>query len=456
MLRRFAVFFGVMATVQATAMAQWDSGSDGTDGAFNPAASLEVDLGMAASLCDCDGDTQVDDECGWDCPSPVAGLGVYDRERWAVVFKYSTIDVPAGVIVTFKNHPSGAPVVWLSQGNVTINGIVNLDGQTALATDAAQTRREGGPGGWAGGQPGHSGMALLRSTGHGPGATNYEGVVGSCADAGAPASHVALAGGVLVNSALSKIYDNQLPYASPLHGGSGGGTSSNIASEGGGGGGGAILIACGEDDLPGMEVLSLGTGTVVRALGGSGATGGEFGGGGGSGGTIRLRAEQLSVAAGSALDVRSGLRTSGCDNNRDANGRVRIEFDVATNGLPTFTGETALYVPQFVNVASPLFPPIEPMLRIVSIDGVAAPDDPLAGILTTDLAIDDLSAVVVAIEAENLPAGNHDVQVRVTPARGGITTATATLTESGGVWSGSTTVTFAQGRSEVQLRWPVP
>ncbi|MBK8093158.1 MAG: hypothetical protein IPK32_14525 [Verrucomicrobiaceae bacterium] len=96
------------------AHAQLTIPSDGSDGAFAPAANVEIDLGLATTAL-------------WNTPG--SGNGVYDAEKWAVVFKYSSVNIPAGVKVTFKNHPTYAPVVWLVQGNVTIAGELSLKGK---------------------------------------------------------------------------------------------------------------------------------------------------------------------------------------------------------------------------------------------------------------------------------------------------------------------------------------
>ncbi len=94
---------GALTLLTPLLFGTFDSGSDGSDGVFNPQTSVVIDLRDAATAT-------------WDTPSPVAGHGVYDASQWAVVFKYTTVDIPAGVVVGFTNHASGAPVVWLASG----------------------------------------------------------------------------------------------------------------------------------------------------------------------------------------------------------------------------------------------------------------------------------------------------------------------------------------------------
>lgn len=230
--------------------ADFNSGSDGSDGEFNPTSNIEIDLDLAATGT-------------WDTPSPVPGQGVYDPQQWAVVFKYSTINIPAGVTVTFKNHRSGAPVVWLAQGDVTITGIVSLDGENGYQTGEQPRYSEPGPGGFSG--------AMLRNAGgFGPrGANGTNGTYPS---------------------------DNQ--NLLPLIGGSGGGTS-NPYLAGGGAGGGAILIASSEL----IEVIANGK---ISAIGGQSQLYGA-----GSGGAIRLVAP--TIQGSGQLITNSG--------------RVRIEAD---------------------------------------------------------------------------------------------------------------------------------
>ena len=99
--RSLSVVSVLVLLLPCTASADFDSGSDGSDGAFNPKFKTVIDLSLAATA-------------PWDTPSPVPVQGVYDPDDWAVVFKYTTIDIPVGVTVSFTNHPSGAPAIWRS------------------------------------------------------------------------------------------------------------------------------------------------------------------------------------------------------------------------------------------------------------------------------------------------------------------------------------------------------
>jgi hypothetical protein len=110
--------------------------ADGSDGALNLTANTVIDLFQAVTG-------------QWDANNAAnAGKGIYDSNKWAVVFKYSSVNIAGGATVTFKNHASRAPVVWLVNGNVTINGTVSLDGQ---AGQNSVNLPEPGPGGFRGG-----------------------------------------------------------------------------------------------------------------------------------------------------------------------------------------------------------------------------------------------------------------------------------------------------------------
>ncbi len=170
------------ALVCAGANAQVNSGSDGSDGAFNPTATNTV-INMA------------------DHPT-----GIY---------QFTAVNIPAYVTVTFIPNANNTPVYWLVQNGVTINGSVSVSGQSV---SGSQTQGGlGGPGGYRGGD-GQNGNSLS-TAGQGPGGGSAGGGQGTYN------------------------YDNT--FLIPLLGGSGGGGGNYgvIQPSGGSGGGGAILIA---------------------------------------------------------------------------------------------------------------------------------------------------------------------------------------------------------------------
>lgn len=192
--------------------------------------------------------------------------------------------------------------------------------------------------------------------------------------------------------------------------------------------------------------ITLSAGSLITAGGGAGAV---LVGGGGSGGAIRLIANTIN--GGGALRAYGGLgqyQNSNYNGGNGAVGRIRVEaidIGLTDGGNPPWTSSSA---------PGDVFPPANaPMLRVVSIDSSAAPADPLGGILTSDLSIENSGEATVNIEATNIPAGTT-VNVRAVPARGSVITATSTPLADigGGVLQATAQVTFPPGRSEVQLR----
>jgi len=404
----------------APAWGQFDSGSDGSDGAFSLQADTVIDLSLASTA-------------SWDTPSPDSGKGVYDADQWAVVFKYTTINVPAGVTVTFQNHPSGAPVVWLASGGVTISGTVSVAGEPGSDRLDPPSFAEPGPGGFAGGQEGEDSADLRGSGGFGPG--------GGSAGTGAGGGHATA--GVAGDSAMipvapgGEIYGNV--FIVPLIGGSGGGGYgyAPILERGGGGGagGGAILIAS-------SGSITANSGSVITA---SGGRGGFAHGGGGSGGSIRLIAN--SVSGPGQLRAEGGLR--GAYRGGDGGlGRIRVDADTVTltdPGVPAWTTD---------HTSKAVWPsPTAPTLRATVVDGEGAPVDPIARILTTDLQINNAAPVTIQIEATDIPAGTT-VEVRIVPARGDVVTVTSTQLSAGqgGVLTATAQTVMPSGRAEIQLR----
>jgi|ERR1041385_952191 hypothetical protein len=209
-------------------------GADGSDGALIVTASTNIDLSLAVT------GVWSNNNAG------NAGKGIYDPDKWAVVFKYTSVSIASGATVTFSNHLTHAPVVWLVSSNVTIDGTLSLDGQPSPGS--AFVNPEPGPGGFRGGAYDNSAYGLGQGPGYGPG--------GVSADRGSYSTYHSYGNARIV----------------PLIGGSGGGP--------GGGGGGAILMAASGD----ITVNGL-----CRANNSSG-------GYPGSGGAIRCIANQISGA----------------------------------------------------------------------------------------------------------------------------------------------------------------
>jgi plastocyanin len=358
-------------------------GANDTDGVLNITANTEIDLSKAPT-----GTWNQDNTAN-------AGKGVYDATMWAVVFKYSSVTIDPGVTVTFKNHPSRAPVAWLVSGNVTINGAVYLNGRTG---SYGPSLAEPGPGGFRGGTAKFSPLTGGAGFGVGGGYRSNPGGGGSFGTAG--------------NGNTAPAYGN--PSLIPLIGGSGGAATINgpYTGDAGGGGGGAMLIACANS---------------ITLDGAISANGGDqyasyYGAGGGSGGGIRLVSSTLAGAG--ALTALGGTNSSA----PGGRGRIRVERVVNNNTIqpipdasivPLNAGDTALLWP----------PSTAPSVKIISIGGVAAPADPRAGFGTqgADVALPQTATADIIIETTNVEQASQ-VQVRLTPrADADVTTLDATV-----------------------------
>ena len=363
-----ALLITTLASLGLSAQAQIVvPGANGSDGVLNVASNeVVIDLFLANT-------TQ------WDANPAVAGNGVYDSNKWAVVFKYASVNIAAGATVRFKNHPSRAPVVWLVSGDVTIDGTLDLNGQIYQTPPALA---EPGPGGFRGGS-GKYATGADGAPGLGPsgGARHNGGSYGTNGDAGRGP------------------YGN--PSLVPLIGGSGGGGDGN-SQPSGGGGGGALLLAC-------QGTVSI-AGTL-RANGGSGRNTGYntyYQSGGGSGGGIRLVASTLEGDGIVHALAGGGYRSGGL-------GRIRIERVVNNNTLvvspePSVVALTA-------GAQALIWPPADaPTVRVVSIGGEAAPGDPRAefGTQGADVVLGQTNSVPVIIETERVEQASV-LKVRMAP-----------------------------------------
>ena len=255
-----ALLAALITTLATSGLAQLAVPSDGSDGALNITANTVIDLSQAVTGVWSNSNTAN------------AGNGIYDPAQWAVVFKYTSVTIASGATVTFANHPSRAPVVWLVNGNVEIDGELSLDGQP-YSTDPVNLP-EPGPGGFRGGAEQQADLSC--GSGFGPG------------------------GGWDARGQYS--YGN--PQIVPLIGGSGG---SGWLGYNGAGGGGAILIA------------AAGTITVNGYCHANGGTEGPSWGG--SGGGVRLVANQ--ILGNGTIDAVSVVYP----------GRTRLEANLASSAL---------------------------------------------------------------------------------------------------------------------------
>lgn len=383
---------GLAACLQPVS-AQLTIPSDGSDGAFNPPPSptnVVIDLSQAVPGV-------------WNANNSAnAGKGIYDSKKWAVVFKYSGVRIPVGVTVSFKNHPTHAPVVWLVQGNVTNNGTVNLDGAGDVTGVPALTPSEAGPGGFRGGPVGPEG----EGAGLGPG------------------------GGTRWLGHYSSDYGN--PQILPLIGGSGSAAYSGGGGGSGGAGGGAILIAASG------SLINEG---VITAKGGFRSNYSLVGSGGG----VRIIA---AVVLGSGEVNCLGGGPSGSP------GRIRIESSVLAASLRTYPETIA------VSPATPplIWPPdAAPSVRIVSVDTFAAPADPTAPLVSSaDVAIQNDRPAVIIIETRSFPIEGV-VQVRAAQKWGSaiwIRASYVSGNQADALWRA--TNTFVKGYTTLQARATAP
>jgi hypothetical protein len=190
------LYLVVFLLLPIACLAQVVTGSNGSDGAFNPTATNTI-INMA------------------DHPN-----GVY---------QYTSVNIPSSVTVTFTPNANNTPVVWLVQNSVVINGTVDVSGQAANGSQGGI----GGPGGWAGGSGG-----VLGTPGQGPG--------GGTTSAGG-------------NFSGQYNYGNAF-LVPLLGGSGGGGTVSGGNGGGGGGGGAILIAASGTITLKGYITSDGGNG----------------------------------------------------------------------------------------------------------------------------------------------------------------------------------------------------
>ena len=301
------------STPHAFGQGGFSSGSDGSDGAYEPQSSGKFD------------------------PSQFQGTGVANN-----VFNFTTIHIPKGVTITFTEYLDTQPVYWLATGDVSIEGTLNLDG--TKGTDIYQSGNvprvpaPAGSGGYSGGVGGSDSQPA--TAGRGPGG----GQVGCNVD---------------IDTATGTFTGNK--YLLPLVGGSGGAGSTTVNNKvypygsGGGAGGGAILIASD------TQIQVSGDGSITARGGNQGSH--DFNcsdPGGGSGGAIRLVSNSITTAG--------IISTSGF---RSRYGRTRFEgYTLSIGGTIDSPYLKSNPIPLFV----PQKP--QPSIRVTSVNGMPITENP--------------------------------------------------------------------------------
>ncbi len=406
-----ALRFGVVLTCSMVAFSapghatMIDVGSDGSDGSLIVTQDTVINLAEAPTAA---------------CTTPGDGRGVYDPDKWAVIFKYSSVDIAAGATVTFVNHVKNAPVVWLVAGNVTVAGLVDLSGKKGDASMFSDP----GPGGFRGGSA--PGTHSAGSAGFGPGGGSVGGVGGG-------GSY-----GTQGNGDAGPTYGS--PEILPLIGGSGGTYGYSWA---GGPGGGAILIAAGGTiDCAGE----------IRADGANGS--GTLNGGGpaGAGGAIRLLADRV-VGAGM-------LHARGNWYSHDGGaGRIRIEANAIEFPPGGSDPEYSALAP--LDPGGPVvWPPSSyATLRVVAVAGVPVPEDPTPTFaLPAEVMLQEHGPVTIDLQATNMPT-DWSVTLRMVRIAGSDTTVAAQLvggSQSASSWSAVVESLVPEGFVAFQARGASP
>ena len=374
-----------------TANAQVNSGSNGSDGAFNPATDTVINMA--------------------DHPN-----GIY---------QYSSVNISNGVTVTFIPNANNSPVTWLVQSNVVINGTVDLSGAPPNSAQGGW----GGPGGWGGGSGGSSGLGAGGGTAGSsslfPGQSSF-GTIGDQNQG---------------QASPGNIYGNI--FLIPLVGGSGGGGLPGNPGYGGAGGGGAILIAAnGYINLTG----------AISANGGAGISNPSWlywagRGGGGSGGAVRLVASVITGVGGQIVVNGGGgycgtaynsfYQSSFPISNNAGNGRIR--FDTYQNNFGGSISGAFTFGSQFV--ITPITGQI-PQLTVTSIGGIAVSALPTGELSTPDavLSSQQNNPIPVVVSCANLPL-NTQITVSVKPANGAVVSATG-YNNSGTLASSTATISI--------------
>jgi hypothetical protein len=375
-----------------SAHAQVNSGSNGSDGAFNPTTNTVINMA--------------------DHPD-----GIY---------QYTSVNIPTNVTVTFIPNANNTPVVWLVQSNCIVNGTLLLNGSDG-------TNAVGGAGGPGGGSGGNGGATARDGQGIGGGRGSAGGKFGE--QYGGNGSF-ATNGARLSGYSAVCAYDDQpsqgesgQPYGNifliPLLGGSGGGGSSR--GYGGGGGGGAIMIAA-------NNFVEL-NGQILCRGGSSMQVGFRRFGGGGSGGGVRIISHEIRGSG--VISVSGGSVNHNCGFQYDylsyaSPGIIRLDayvnnFSGATEGFVT-RGFQPIIFPSGGQGAQ---------LTVTSVGGVPVSASPSGQLATPDavLSAQQNNPIPIVVHCSNIPL---DTQITVSVKPANAPAVSATGRNSSGTFASST------------------
>lgn len=317
------------------------------------------------------------------------------------VFNVKSLKIGKDGVLTFRQNALNTPVMILSQGDIIINGKIDISGTRGTGTSGGI----GGPGGFAGGAPGFGDTDP--GAGYGPG-----GGLGGTRDdtattAGAAGFHDAAVGH---SAGRGQPYGNSLLI--PLIGGSGGGGLAYYGDwgtgYGGGGGGGALLLA--SNTRIHCQQVEGGDPVRIRAVGGEGTGVNNAG----SGGALRLVAPVVSGNV--EVNVLGGSWASA--------GRVRIDANDVSGLIRNVSPNHALSIGS-VMVAR-LTP--EPKIEITEVAGTVIPENSTAPVQVI-LPSGSSPNQNVSIQLRNFSA-KVPIEVVLIPDSGAPVVASATIDNS--------------------------
>lgn len=305
------------------------------------------------------------------------------------IFQVTSMTVQGNGRLYFRRNALNTPVIILSQGDIRIEGEVNVNG--GEGTNNPPQGGLAGPGGFDGGHPGTTGVPP--GDGRGPGGGRGGSADCNAADGAGSASY----GGAPNRPSPGDGAPYGSPLLVPLVGGSGGGGVAGSPGYGGGGGGGAIGL------FSDTQVV-IASGADVNANGGRATSAGCQNG---SGGAVRIVAPRVAGAG--------RINVNGASYNESAgHGRVRIDTLDRTGLNLDINPDAAGSVGSFMVV----FP--EPLPRLDVVEAAGRSIDVGSGPVNVFLRFGSTPDRTVVVQATNF-TGTVPITVALYPENGSAT-----------------------------------